>query len=480
MWEAAPTAPALGHSAESRITPGPSVTAVSDEYDTVIIGAGAAGLAAARMLAGAGQRVAILEARDRIGGRIVTHHVSVAGHGKLAVELGAEFIHGLPAETWDLVNEGHLATVELQGSQLSFVHNRLERHDATHDAAGDVLEGLKRWAQTRPGSDMTFADYLTWAGIGAADAAAAAGYVEGFNAADRSVIGAAALAKQQSAEDEIHAERLFHVREGYERIPQVLCRALQELGVPILLGRRVRHLKWRRGAVSIQTAGSGDKALHAKRAVITLPLGVLHEGSMGFSPQPTAMLSQAARMRMGTVIRVTLVFRSRFWRDDELLLARSELAADLRFMSFLFTPQLMPATWWTAMPEQTPIITGWVGGPKAESWQHRLRTGSDRELLLTESLRTLSTAFGLSPDSLRRELASWHTLDWGADEHSRGAYSYAPADALDASDKMSVPVAGTLYFAGEHTDTTGHWGTVHGALRSGLRAGRQVLADAAG
>jgi monoamine oxidase len=444
----------------------------------VIIGAGAAGLAAGRMLASAGQRVAILEARNRIGGRIYTHHASLTGHGDFAVELGAEFIHGLPAETWDLIGEGRLATVELQGSQLSLVGERLQRSGATHDAAGDVLQDLKLWSRERPASDMTFADYLSWAGIGTADAAAAADYVESFNAADRFVIGAAALAKQQGAEDEIQAERLFRLHGGYDRILLIMVRSIKELGVPIFLKRRARHVKWREGAVSIQTTGSAGSMLKAKRAVITLPLGVLQSGSMGFAPQPTALLSQASRMRMGTVIRVTLVFRSRFWRDDELLLRQSELAADLRFLSFLFTPQLTPATWWTSMPEQTPVITGWVGGPKAESWQSRLRGSADRDLMLTESLRTLSAAFGISEDSLRKELTSWHTHDWSADEHSRGAYSYAPAGALDASDKMSIPVAGTLYFAGEHTDTTGHWGTVHGAIRSGLRAARQVLRDA--
>ena len=193
----------------------------------MIIGAGAAGLAAGRMLVSAGQRVAILEARDRFGGRIFTQRTAVTGHGNLPVELGAEFIHGLPAESWDLLKEGHLTAVELQGSQLSFVHGRLQKHDATHDAAGDVLQGLKRWTCERPGRDMTFADYLTWAGIGAANAAAAADYVESFNAADRSVIGAAALARQQSAEDEIHAGRIFHVQEGYDRLPLILARAVQ-------------------------------------------------------------------------------------------------------------------------------------------------------------------------------------------------------------------------------------------------------------
>jgi monoamine oxidase len=70
---------------------------------------------------------------------------------------------------------------------------------------------------------------------------------------------------------------------------------------------------------------------------------------------------------------------------------------------------------------------------------------------------------------------SWHTHDWHADEYARGAYSYVPAGALDAPERMAWPVEDTLYFAGEHTDTSGHWGTVHAALASGMRAARQVL-----
>ena len=109
---------------------------------------------------------------------------------------------------------------------MSFLHKRLQKHDATHDAASDVLQGLKRWTRERPASDMTLPTIWHGPALGAADAAAAADYVEGFNAADRSVIGAAALAKQQSAEDEIQGGRLFHVQEGYDQLPLIMARAL--------------------------------------------------------------------------------------------------------------------------------------------------------------------------------------------------------------------------------------------------------------
>ena len=116
----------------------------STHYDCLIIGAGAAGLAAARMLAAAGQRVAVLDARDRVGGRIHTQRSSIPGiAGTLPIELGAEFIHGLPDETWALVREGQLSTDELQGTHLTLAKGHLVEQDGLENAAFDILQGLK-------------------------------------------------------------------------------------------------------------------------------------------------------------------------------------------------------------------------------------------------------------------------------------------------------------------------------------------------
>ena len=92
-----------------------------------------------------------------------------------------------------------------------------------------------------------------------------------------------------------------------------------------------------------------------------------------------------------------------------------------------------------------------------------------------EHAAELAAAFGMSQADIRQQLLSWHAHDWQADPYARGAYSYAPAGAIDASARMTQPVEQTLYFAGEHTDVSGHWGTVHGALRSGIRAAAQLL-----
>jgi monoamine oxidase len=90
-------------------------------------------------------------------------------------------------------------------------------------------------------------------------------------------------------------------------------------------------------------------------------------------------------------------------------------------------------------------------------------------------LDSLASALGLSRAQVEEALVSAHTHDWRGDPHSQGAYSWVPVGGAQTSAEMAEPVEDTLYFAGEHTDTTGHWGTVHAALRSGLRAGRQVV-----
>jgi monoamine oxidase len=448
------------------------------QYDTLIIGAGVAGLAAGRMLAAAGRRVAILESRERVGGRIFTRWVDEPGSaGDLPIELGAEFIHGLPEETWSLVREAQIAPYELKGSRLTMA-GRLETQDQGQNSV-DVLRELKTWARTGSGlRDMTFAQYLGLAQIDALQAEAAAAYVESFNAADRDVIGIAALAKQQSAEDAHQGDRIFRIQEGYETIPHLLAAGIANSGCPVFLNQKVERVVWNPGSVAV--SGTDDQrrkfTLEGRRAIVTLPLGVLQAGTVDFEPIPAEVMSHAGRMRMGAVLRVILVFRSRFWCEDAWAGGAGKLKKELRRLSFLFTPRQVPATWWTPMPHRAPMLTGWIGGPGASRILETL-SASDPYALLRECLSVLSKTFGVPETELGRLLVSWHWHDWSADEFARGAYSYVPAGAIDAPDNMTLPVQRTLYFAGEHTDTVGDWGTVHGALRSGLRAAEQVLGD---
>jgi monoamine oxidase len=137
-------------------------------------------------------------------------------------------------------------------------------------------------------------------------------------------------------------------------------------------------------------------------------------------------------------------------------------------MRFLFAPSMTPATFWTQHPGTAPVLVAWAGGPRADA------VPSPDEFR-NQALRSLERIFSLALRSLDTELRNWHMHDWQGDPWTLGAYSYAPAGAADCSAILAEPVDNTLFFAGEHTDISGHWGTVHGALRSGLRAAQQIL-----
>jgi monoamine oxidase len=176
---------------------------------------------------------------------------------------------------------------------------------------------------------------------------------------------------------------------------------------------------------------------------------------------------------MGHARRFTLVFREQFWAAAT---PRSEPNSTTRAQttpggfSFLFAFASMPPVWWTQHPAAGNTLTGWVGGPRSEALAN-LSPAQLGEL----ACETLAPIFSLSIETLRSQLVGCFTHDWQRDAVSFGVYSYVPAGALDACSKMTLPAEHTLFFAGEHTDTTGHWGTVHAAIRSGLRAAQQVL-----
>jgi monoamine oxidase len=184
---------------------------------------------------------------------------------------------------------------------------------------------------------------------------------------------------------------------------------------------------------------------------------------MTISPSPDSILEAAGRLRMGQARRFTLLFAEKFWENLPPQPALSEL-------SFLFAFTEMPPVWWTPHPEASHTITGWVGGPRSAAL-----TGLNAKTLGQKACTTLGRIFGVKKDRIHGLLRGCYTHDWQHDRFTLGAYSYVATGGLNASSQMTEPVADTLFFAGEHTDVTGHWGTVHAAMRSGLRAAEQIL-----
>ena len=237
-------------------------------YDILVLGAGIAGLAAARALADAGLRVALIEARDRIGGRIFTDRINRNRGEPVSIELGAEFIHGLPPVSWDLIKEANLNTYELDGAQLSFARGGFQSSGEDYGDGVSVIDEMMRWLPRQPhGTDLTFEEYLDRAGIDGPRRRRATAYVEGFNAADARIIGVAALVAQQRAEEQVDSDRLFHVEAGYDALPTFLSDRFRAAGGTLLLAHPVRRVRWSQNAVAVSGVDAGGESfeLHAER-----------------------------------------------------------------------------------------------------------------------------------------------------------------------------------------------------------------------
>jgi monoamine oxidase len=435
---------------------------LKNDIDVIILGAGMAGLVAARTLAERGLRVCVLEAKQRVGGRVMSQKVDGGG----TVELGAEFVHGRAPELWALIGEVGAKTVERDGSMLREQQGGgLVEDDPRDESMFEPLEQLEDFT----GEDKTFADWLAASNVDENMRPALMAYVEGFNAADARRISVHSLGVQQKAEDETSRDRSWHVVGGYAQLADYLAVRVKELRGEVRLGYEVLGLRWSAGKVFVDTT---QEECTAPQCIVTLPLGVLQRvnrlAGIRMDPEPRA-ITQARRLEMGHASRFTMIFRDRWWETSAMLDRET-----LRAMSFLFTSSRLPPVWWTSHPEAEalPALTGWVGGPRSSAFE-----GKTAEQLGDEACATLAKIFSVQEKVVRAALVATYTHDWATDPFAQGAYSYVPVGAMDASAAMTQPEAETIFFAGEHTDVTGNWGTVHAAIRSGLRAAAQILKE---
>ena len=422
----------------------------------VIVGAGMAGLSAARQLSTAGLKLAVIEARERIGGRVFTLRDPLA---PIPIELGSEFVHGEPPELFADMGAAGLTTAQVMGDHLCFRSGSIAPCKEWMDKVFDVLESMS----ATKGQDRSFQSFIEESDCDDETRARAVSFVEGFNAADRYRVGVHSLVRQQKAGDAINGDRTYRVLDGYDVIPHFLLQTSRPEGVSLHLNTVAEGIEWRRGKVQVAVKSRMGPALEpvaAQKAVVTLPLGVLQADTVRFLPEVPGLRGTLDRLAMGKAQRVTLRFREPLWGS------RRELSN----MSFLHSSDEWFPTWWTTLPVKAPILTGWAGGPKAARLD-----GHSESFMLERAIGALAGLFGIDAKTILGLLDAWYTHNWQADPFSLGAYSYVPAGSLPAVEKLTEPIEDTLYFAGEATDTEGHWGTVHGAMATGVRAARQIL-----
>ncbi len=423
--------------------------------DALVVGAGAAGLAAAREISRAGLSVRILEARDRIGGRILT--VRAPG-SPLPVELGAEFVHGEEAETLSIVRAARLPADEIPENHLRSRGGRLTPISGFWELVEKTTRAIGRTFQSN-GHDSSFLDYLRRARLAGGRRRLLVQFVEGFHAPHVDRISARSLASTGGG------NRQFRLPGGNDGVIEALRGALDPDRVELRLNTIATEVRWRAGAVILgATSGTGRRLdpFRAKAAVIALPHAVLRAGDLRFSPSLPEKERAARRLEVGQVFRIVLRFREAFWEDGEFVRRRLKRDGEL---GFVHGGEEEVPVWWTPLPARAPLLTGWAGGPRAE----RLLDRPPRERL-DRSLDSLGRILAVPRRALDELLESCAFHDWRADPFSRGAYSYVGVGGLAAQRALARPVDGTLFFAGDTLDPD-ETGTVAGALSTGRRAG---------
>lgn len=436
------------------------------DADVLIVGAGAAGLAAARTLHDAGVDILVIEARDRIGGRIFTEHVAGLG---APIELGAEFLHGDARAIRRIAAAHGLTATDIAGQRYLAKSGRLE----PMKDVGKRLQGVMQRLDSARKHDRSFDDALeAYRGsLSKEDRAMAKSFVEGYDAADTSVVSERWLADSITGPRDMRIGRLLG---GYSGLLDALADPMQ---ARIRLGVIASTVRWRKGGVEVECrdhAGALLQPIAAKAIVVTVPIGVLQAaaglpGSILFDPPLSAHERAIALCAMGPVIKLVLQFESAFWLEPRFGERLSQ--PNLDQLTFVQSNESIDfPVWWSPYPIQAPVLVGWRGGPSAAALSRR--SSADLE---SAALTSLATVFATKPAALRERLVATFYHDWVNDPFSRGAYSYARVGGDGSAARLARPVEGTIWFAGETIGSAEETGTVNGAIESGTRAAAGIL-----
>lgn len=426
--------------------------AAEAEPDVVVVGAGMAGLAAARTLADEGWKVLVLEARERIGGRVWTSHA----WPDMPVDLGASWIHGVKRNPLTEIVQRHGIATRATSADSLTVHDVDGRalSEAQEEALFERFEGflgkLARLQETHVGPDVSVAQAARKVAGGDWStpdlkrklAYCLNGTIEQEYACDASDLSFLHYDDERSFGG---GEVIFPG--GYGQVAAALAR-----GLTIRTGHPVTRIMRDARGVEVHTRGA---RIRAGCAVVTLPLGVLQSGAVKFEPDlPTAWTRALGRLGRGVLDKCYLRFPRAFWPDST------------EWIDYVSDP---PGHWSEWLNFQAlvgkPVLMAFHSGSIARGLE-----GRDDRAVVESAMATLRRMFGRgipAPTALQR-------TRWAQDRYALGSYSYPrPGCGKENRRTLGTAVDGVLYFAGEAT--ADYPGTVHGAYLSGVRAAREIM-----
>lgn len=417
----------------------------------VVIGAGLAGLAASRELMRAGHQVVVLEARDRIGGRIWTSNK----WPDLPLDLGASWIHGVIGNPITGLADQLGARRLVTSYERAVIYNT--DGQLLSEAKESQLDGIRRqmFDRLRKAQDS---------GIDVSVRQALASLEKKF-ADDPAVLRLLSFCLSENIEQEYagSASRLSShwydsgkefegddvlFAQGFKVITEHLAQ-----GIDVRLAHVVKEIWWQESEVGVRTT---DGDFVADRVVITLPLGVLRHNDVRFIPElPKEKRDAISALGMGVLNKCYLRFEQAFWPHemDWLEYISANHGEWTEWVSFQWAFQL-------------PILLGFNAadrGREIEAW-------SDGQIVAS-AMETLKTIFGAK---IPRPI-DYQITRWASDPFARGSYSYnAIGSAPGMRSALANPLNGKLFFAGEAANRD-YFGTAHGAYLSGLRTAKDVL-----
>lgn len=407
---------------------------MSNNKTIIIVGAGISGLVAARELS-ARYTVIIIEATDRIGGRIYTIEDDAFS---TIVEAGAEFIHGEAKHTLALLKEAGIRHLPAEGKMYRKERGQWVEQEEMIEGWDELLKKMKKvktdtnmfaFLQENFGEDK-YVDLRRHA----------IAFAEGFDIADVKKVSVKSLYKEWSK-----TEEHYRIPSGYGALIRFLTDDCINKGCRIITGQPVTQIDYEPGEVTVYT--KQEQKYHADKVIITVPVSILQQSlgkaAINFTPPLDEYVRAAHHVGFGHVVKVVIQFDHIFWKEDT---------------GFVFSDEQIP-TWWTKLPDKLPVLTGWAGGSKAAMME-----GSTDEELLEKALLSLANIFDLPVQSIREKMVAARVFDWQKNSWSCGAYSYSMPETPAAREQLNKPVDNTVFFSGEAIDDGDSPGTVERAI----------------